>query len=159
MPLVLTLWLFRPGNRSPEEEKDLPKVSQQVYVRPWNKNSEAETRVSAAKCCLVSSVLSELPGPRCFGTSPDKDLLSLWLQHPRALRANLNLFISCVTVVDLAANTWPVGQLEGFRETRNLPCVGRFWSLPSRVSAFNASPLSPDFLKGNLSSLSLSLVE
>ena len=107
MPHVLTLWLFRPGNRSPEEEKDLPKVSQQMYVRPWNKISQAETRVSAAKYCLVSSVLSELPGPRCFGTSPDKDLLSLWLQHPRVPRANLNLFICCVTVVDLAANTWP----------------------------------------------------
>lgn len=157
MPRVLTLWLFRPGNQSPEEEKDLPEVSQQMHVRPWNKNSWAETRVSASKCCLVSCFV-RTSGPRCFGISSDKDRLSLWLQHQWVPKANLNLFICCVTVVDLAANTWPGEQLEGFRETRNLPCVGRFRSLPSGLSAFNASPLSPDFLKGNLSSLSLSLI-
>ena len=89
---------------------------------------------------------------------PQIKTFSLWLQHPRVPRANLNLFICCVTVVDLAANTWPASSWKDW-ETRNLPCVGRFRSLPSGVSAFNASPLSPDFLKGNLSSLSLSLVE
>lgn len=134
--------------------------------RVGSENSGTQTRASAPKCPLASGVLSNLPVPRCLsqptsGTIPQVKTcsLSLWLQPPQVLRANLNLFISCVTVINSAADTWPPERLQSFRETRNLPDVGRFLKMPSGVSALNAFLLSPDFLKGNLSSLSLSLAE
>lgn len=41
-----------------------------------------------------------------LGTTTVKTSFSLFLQHPRVPRANLNLFLSCVTMVKCTANTW-----------------------------------------------------
>lgn len=60
--------------------------------------------------CPGFIVSPSLPGPRCLSAhlleQPLQRPLSLCLQHPRVPRANLNLFLSCVTMVKCAANTW-----------------------------------------------------
>lgn len=80
---------------------------------------------SGAKCCLASPVLSNLSVPKgshsqTLGTPPAKVLC---LQPLRVVPgADLDLFLSCVTIVTLAANTWRAEQLEGFRDKEFALC-------------------------------------
>lgn len=115
----------------------------------WASDLKQELRVQDQSFCYKVLpgflVLSNLPVPRCLSQATSWNMpkwrpsLSLTLTVT-APRSNLNLFISCVTVVNLAANTWPVEQLEGFRETRNLPCVGRFQRCPLGFQHLRLSP-------------------
>lgn len=129
MVFVSTFSIFGCGNQNPEEGKDWPQVIQQIRARSEARTQAPRPGPSATMCPLPSGVLSNIPVPRglsqpASGSTPQVKIFPLWLQHPQVLRANLSLFISCVTVVNLAANTWLVNSYKDSERDKEFALCG-----------------------------------